>query len=128
MIEITNQIKIDDLPEDLQAIARIIGINDLISLSEGHGGNKIYIPSNPNKNHPVRKYLSPQSAKKLIDQFRGCFLHIPRKNTLERNTRNRMICDDYINGITIANIAIRYKISDNTVRNIISKFDVTNSL
>jgi Mor family transcriptional regulator len=55
----------------------------------------------------------------VINHCGGGYIYLPSKSSIIRNTRNRLIRKDFINGLSHIQIANKYNISDTQVRNIL---------
>ena len=56
----------------------------------------------------------------LIENFGGCQMYIPKRETIFKNIRNKEIKKDF-NGFNYRELAKKYNLSEKTVRKIISE-------
>lgn len=65
----------EDLPEFLQELVDIMGIEAFIKLIEGYGGSSIYIPNSnsvlkPIRNRLIKKHFNGHNYKELAKEFK----------------------------------------------------------
>lgn len=66
------------------------------------------------------RVIGAENTVKLIGIFSGCTVYIPTMEALLRSERNKKIYKDFLSGLTFRQLGIKYRLSENTARNIIS--------
>ena len=64
--------------------------------------------------------LSPESVYKLIKVCGGCVITVPLFSTLKLEERDEYIRQDFFSGVSVNDIAKKYRISTRQIRNIIN--------
>lgn len=81
------KIEIEDLQEQYQDIAEIIGMDNLLALCERMGGSNVYIPMKD-------KLVKNITYKKVIEEFDGSNIKIlARKYGISESTVYRLVRD-----------------------------------
>ena len=63
--------------------------------------------------------IGEESAFALMKNFGGLSIYIPRASTINRQSRNRRILEDFNKGISFREMSRKYGISDRTIREIV---------
>lgn len=83
-----DDIRLEDIPEDLIAIATFLGIDIFIEFCDKFGGNHFYLPSKKSvlrlsRNREIKRVYNGDNLKELADRFGISQMHI-RKIMKER--------------------------------------------
>lgn len=78
-----NDFKIDDIPYDLVAIAKFMGVDMFIEFCDKFGGNHIYFPSKKSifrnsRNREIKRSYNGNNIKELADKYDISQIHIKR--------------------------------------------------
>lgn len=78
-----NDFKIDDIPCDLVAIAKFMGVDTFIDFCDKFGGNHIYFPSKKSilrnsRNREIKRSYNGSNIKELADKYDISQMHIKR--------------------------------------------------
>ena len=70
-----NYLSKEDLPEFLQGLVNIMGIESFITLIKEYGGSSIYIPNEnsvlkPIRNRLIKKHFNGNNYKELAKEFK----------------------------------------------------------
>lgn len=109
----------DDLPTSLRILAQAIGLPATRDLVERFGGTRIYIP----KERPPRQELVEAVGWEAVHRLRyylgGELIYVPR--AISNADRDGRLCADRAAGHPIRQIAHRYGMSEQGVRNILRR-------
>jgi hypothetical protein len=90
---LTINIDIKILPYVVQDIANLIGLSATLSLVDHYKGRSMWIPAEFKPDHVLCKIIGPENAVKLIDQYHGETIEIPKCDHAIRVLRNQKIID-----------------------------------
>lgn len=76
--EPSETVGLEDWPSSLRSIAKSIGVDGALLLSERIGGLEYYIPHHSTDNHPLALLLGPERFRLLRQSHGGKRLAIPR--------------------------------------------------
>lgn len=107
-------------PGVFQEIRQFIGDEATAKLVARYGGTIIYIPIKLKCDHPLSQLLGEDTAKKLADEFGGLAVEVPRDLTLQLVQRNNLIQADRDAGMTQSQLALKYRLTQRTIRNIVN--------
>lgn len=76
-----DEIRIDDLPSDLRAVAEIVGLEGAVRLAEALGGAPIYIPTHDSvmrasRDRAIRAEFNGRNYRELAKKHRLCLTSI----------------------------------------------------
>lgn len=110
----------DDLPESLQEIAEVIGLDQTLVLVRRFGGCRIYIPASVD-GHSLVDVLGKDGAHALASIYGGEHVEIPRaiKAVRDRAIRARFYGTDGTDGEGYQDLALAYMLTERQVRRII---------
>lgn len=103
-LEITEK----DLPQKLRAIADIVGLEAVFTLSYHFAGQRIYVPKRLGSCHRISATIGAEASEKLIRACGGCYLHFPIK--VWKAVRDREILKNR-SALSAVEIAQRYGLS-----------------
>lgn len=107
----------------LTEIAEVAGWEAALKLVDIAGGRSVRIPATPAPDHWLTMALGEEAAAKLCKIYPGSALWIPKNESVVRAFRDRQIREDRRNGLTIAAIAGKYKLTDRQVYNIMGSVE-----
>lgn len=61
-----------------------------------------------------------EAYRKLLQNYAGCSIYIPKTDALERRIRNEKICLEYQKTRSTKALSVKYGLTENQIRNIIS--------
>lgn len=86
----TKEIKIEDIPDAYQHLARILGIEALIKLSNISGGTMIYVPK-------IESLFQVARDRLIVKEFNGGnYKELARKYNLTESWVRRLIQQDHM--------------------------------
>lgn len=109
------------LPESLQEIREVIGMESALKLVADCGGTRIFIPKYLPENHRLVTLLGMEVAERLSQYFGGESLSIIRWAEALRVERNMHIIDQYSKGSKIGDLARRFKLTERRIYTIVSR-------
>lgn len=114
--------KMSDLPQSLQDIAEVIGLEKAIIISRLYGGKRLFVPiGHFPDSHPLRDLVGDQALKLLCQYFGGCLLEICKPDKAILADRDRDLISDRDAGETIPNLATKYGLTERWVRAILHR-------
>jgi len=109
----------EQLPGVLQEIASLIGPENAVKLAQTYGGVRLYVPKRMKPDHPLAELVGFENACALSTAFGGLAnLSIPRFEELIREARNRAILKDRSQGMSIRELALKYRLTEKHIHNI----------
>ena len=114
-----NYLSKEDLPEFLQGLVDIMGIEAFINLIKEYGGSSLYIPNEnsvlkPIRNRLIKKHFNGNNYKELAKEFKISEMQVRNKIIY---TRKKWYCCSFLRklrpyhfSININLIKIQYKI------------------
>jgi hypothetical protein len=75
----------------VQDIANIIGLADTLKIVDHFKGRSMWVPAEFKPTHPLALLLGAESAIKLIDEYHGDTIEIPKCDAAMRVVRNMLI-------------------------------------
>ncbi|MBD2189995.1 Mor transcription activator family protein [Pseudanabaena mucicola] len=113
---------IEKLPPLAQEIRDLIGLNQTLLLVQKFGGTRIYIPPRLESAKSLIKLLGRDDAQKMIDRFKREQIVIPRCTAFVNSTRDRQIMSDRALGLTVDQVARKYRLSRQSIQKISSGY------
>lgn len=117
------------LPGDLALIEDEIGRDATVKIAERLRGIRVYLPST----YPPSKLSRPAMIMvetigtalfaRLVKNLGGTWLTIHNLDSIKRRQRNDAIRADYDNGVSVQEIAIKYRLSERTVFYVLGSAD-----
>lgn len=65
--------------------------------------------------------IGEESTFALLKNFGGTHIYLPKIDTINRQSRNKRIIDDFNRGMSFREMSQKYGISDRTIRGIVNK-------
>lgn len=109
-------------PGVFQEVVQLIGEEAAAKLVAQYGGVRLYIPGKLSPKHPLRELLGQEIAQQLCGEFAGLAVEIPRGHMSQIARRNRLIMADRAAGMSQRERALKYHVTERTIR----KIDKTN--
>lgn len=114
-------ITLGDLPQQLQQVADIIGLQAALVLVKHYGGVRLYVPIQMTPEHILSRLIGFETALKLSKEFGGMdHFDIPRATGALRVVRNRQIADKYVKGKTLRQLALEYFMTERGIVKILA--------
>ncbi|AFL76207.1 Mor transcription activator family protein [Thiocystis violascens] len=119
------RVDLADLPRDLREIADLIGLPGALDLVDTWGGVRLYLPLAHHlpDHHALVARLGRDAAERLCERFGGADLAIPRALAALRAARDRLICHEHAHGSPARALALRYRLSERRVWEILAGAD-----
>lgn len=108
------------LPDSLQEMAAVIGFGGVLALVREYGGVRLYVPRTLPAEHILITLLGTAAAQRLAAEYGGReHFDIPRAEGLMRAVRNRRIRADRAAGLSLRELALKYRLTERAVSNIL---------
>lgn len=108
------------LPQSLQAMAQIIGLQGVLALVRAYGGVRLYVPTRLPDDHVLIDLLGRPAAEMLAAEYGGQpHFDIPRAEGLVRALRNRRIQADRAAGLSVRDLALKHQLTERQVAKIL---------
>lgn len=108
------------LPASMADLVDIIGLPAVLKLMDTFGGTEFWVPRRMPHNHPAVDAIGPEAAQTLCEYMAGERLKVPRGRHLKNEIRNRAIRRERHEGASLAELALRYDLTDRQVMNILN--------
>lgn len=116
------------LPQTAQDIVDVIGMDAAMALVRRYPGIPLKVPKGRRLDGAMVQRLSseigPDAAMKFIRHYKGEVVVIPRCADALRAMRNKQIIAQYGNGVTVADLARKYKLTVRQIRSVLNSPDV----
>lgn len=67
------------------------------------------------------RLIGAKNTLKIIKSFSGSLIYLPTMDSLMKNERNIALYDEFMSGASYKQLALKYGLSDSTIRNLINK-------
>jgi len=111
---------LEDLPESMQPIAEVIGLEPVLRLMTRHGGDRVFVPKRLTLVHPLVDLLGLEAALALSFHCGGDYLEIPIGARMRQANRDREICALRRQGATVSALTARFHLSRRRIRDILA--------
>ncbi|EIU7821206.1 hypothetical protein QU232_000698 [Vibrio vulnificus] len=105
------------LPERIQFLIDLVGLNDTYLFVSSCSGKKLYIPKNPERSK-LKKIISQRALNIISQQFSGEIIEVPKVENFHRLIRNLIIFDWIEQGRSNREISHAFELSYRQVVNI----------
>ena len=105
---------------ETQELLSLIGDDAFTRLCTVFGGTRLHISSSDRSRQRLNIVIGEENTGKMIFNFNGVTLTLPRLSSLEIKKRHQAIIADAKNGISQRGIAMKYDLTDRQVRRIIA--------
>ncbi len=111
------------LPPLAQELVSLIGLSQTLKLLKARGGVRTFIPSTVRQGSQLAQIVSMQSVAVLVEHFGGDRLDFPKVDQLVRQLRNQSLIKDSQEGKSHAEIAQKYKLTRERVKQILREIN-----
>jgi hypothetical protein len=109
----SDQVSLDDLPQQLQLVARVVGLPATLLLVKNYGGIRLYVPITMTPDHVLARLIGFDVALKLAAEFGGMdHFDIPRAAGALRLARNRIIAEKFVKGKSLRLLALEFSMTE----------------
>lgn len=108
----------DELPGLLGKLAETIDRDGVQKMVAQYGGRRIWIPREMKEGHDLAILLGSDQAGRLCRRFGGQSVFVPVA-TIRRRHRNRAIVSGYDSGLKAGDLAVRFKVTERQVYQIL---------
>jgi len=116
-----DQVRLEDLPQQVRQIERVVGMQAALQLVRHYGGVRLYVPCNMTPDHILAKMIGFEAAVKLAAEYGGMqHFDIPRAAGALRLVRNREIAEKFIKGKTLRQLALEYMMTERAIQKILA--------
>lgn len=113
---------------ETQELLSLIGEDAFTRLCMVFGGTRLHVFDSDRSRQRLNIIVGEDSAEKIIFNYQGMTLTLPKLSSLEINKRHQAIIHDYKIGMSQREIAMKYDLTDRQVRNIIFKLIKTKEI
>lgn len=113
MIKKTNPVMIDTLN-------KLIGVDAARKLAVIYGGTHFYFCDSPLCFLRLTVMMDAESARKLIAEFKGATIELPRYNDAIKKERDEVIKADRDSGMSVREIALKHEMTERGARGILN--------
>lgn len=108
------------LPRNMQWLAKAIGLRATLQLVKAHGGGQpVYVPAKVSPDHPLLNLIGHQAFAALVEEYGGNPLEIARCEKAARVLLYRQIREEYAQGATQNELALRHGFTVRHIRAIL---------
>ena len=108
------------LPQSMADLVDIIGLPSVLKLMDAFGGTEVWIPEKLNHAHDLVAAVGAEAAQTLCEYMSRERVKVPRGAAIRREVRNRAIRRERHEGAKLAELALRYGMTDRQVLNILN--------
>ncbi len=112
-----------DLPQSLTEVVDAVGLAAALALVERAGGTRVYVPVQFDAGHFLAAWLGETDAARLVENFGGELLIVPRCLAAMRNVRDRQIRAKRKEGTRVSDLALQYRLTDRQVYTILAAIE-----
>jgi len=109
------------LPVTMARLKEVLGTDATLALIAAHGGGNLYVPSRLRQAHPLLQTLGPEAAARLARAYGGERVDVPKIDAVLRQLRKKDILAARKQGESIADLALRHKLSRRRVLQILAE-------
>lgn len=88
-------------------------------MSPSMGNEKEFMKRLPCDIRRIAEVIGVELALKLAKEFRGTYLYMGNIDSLERGLRDLRVRKDSNGGVSIRNLAMKYRLSERQIKNIL---------
>lgn len=103
-----NRALVAALPATLAEMSRVIPVHAVLKIAERFGGTQVCFSRGPAANEEIERLVGPAAASALGRHYGGERRDIPRASAVFRAARNQEIRRVRAQGISVANLALRF--------------------
>lgn len=111
----------ENLPLTITRLNEALGAEATLALLASHGGANLYVPRTIKDGHPLSQVLEPEDAATLCAIYGGERLDIPKIDAILRQMRKKDIKAARKQGESIADLAMRHRLSRRRVLQILAE-------
>lgn len=89
--------------------------------------DKLQIEELSQEQRELADVIGLDAFKKLVKNYGGTALYIPKMDTLERQQRNVRIRNEYYQGKSLKNLSLKYKLTETQIRSILNDIYIRKS-
>jgi len=105
----------------IDELIALIGKEAFIKLACVFGGGKLYIGATENTVKKLTIVVGEEAGRKLILEYSGGWIDVPKRTAAELTLRNRRIAQDYDAGITLRQLVQKFELSERQICNVLKK-------
>ena len=118
----THNTQTSHLPESIQEIVDVIGLNATLLLVQERGGISMHVPTKAKEENWIAKLIGFDEMKKLVCVFAGETIHIARCAAAIKQAQHEEIFIKHIQrGISQSKLAREYGYDERSIQRLISK-------
>lgn len=111
-------IHFEALPQVARELVRVIGLDATLALCEARGGLPLAVPMRLAPDGTLIVEIGSLAAEKLIAEFGGNRIEVPKLTALAASRRDELIRDALRAGRSTAEIALRFNLTTRHIRRI----------
>lgn len=109
------------LPPKLREIAEVVGVPAAIKLAEHWPGVRLFVPATMTPEHPVALAVGLTAAEELSHRYGGETITMPKADAYRRRLRDAKIVEEYSQGKSGRDLALKYGLHENHVYALIAR-------
>ncbi len=109
-----------------QELLNLIGDDAFTRLCMVFGGTRLHISASERSRQRLNVMVGEELAEKIIFHYQGEALSLPKLSSHEIEKRKQAIINDHKNDMSKRDIAMKYDVTERTVRKITSDHSKTN--
>lgn len=117
----------DLLPQRLQEIVGLIGLQATMRLVERFGGLRIYIPAVATPEHPIAELIGLDAFGKLCEEYsadgHGLRFELPNARRALNAVRNAQIRDEFAASKSVRELAAEHRLTERHVTRIVADME-----
>lgn len=120
-------IHIDDLPETIQSLVDLIGIDATMRIVEERGGIRLYVPKVADLDHPIAAWIGMDAFEALVGMYGGEEIDVARCEIAMQSVKRRQILVD-LQSNSIAFVARKHKYTERGVRKLLRRAEANGDI
>lgn len=111
-------VSLKHLPESVARLVEVVGVDAAMAIVEERGGIRLYTPVKADPEHWLADRLGMVAFQKLVDEYQGEEIEVPRCLEALRAAKDALIAADAEAGASDAELARRYGYTERGIRNV----------
>lgn len=120
-------VRIDDLPETIQSLVDLIGIDATMRIVEERGGIRLYVPKTADQDHPIAGWIGTDPFEALVSMYGGEEIDVPRCEAAMQSVKRRQILID-LQSNSIAMVARKHQYTERGVRKLLRRAEANGDI
>ncbi len=118
----------DLLPESLQELSEVIGLDEALKLAATYPGLPLYVPSTAKPEHAIAQIIGPGAFTCLVNHYGGDYIKLTKIDAAARQIKHHLLKDLKREGISNRDIALQLNYSQRHVERLTSELKNENQI